>query len=314
MLDLDLIKIPIGQADQCNTLVWPAAHRLAEYVNQSCRDIGLTEDCCRVLELGSGTGWLGVTLAQQLPIQVVVTDCESAMPNLKMNVDQMLRSCKELQTDAPGKGSVSCATFDWFDATIPVDERPSRSPLGEDWHCILGSDLIYNPDGAELLPHVFSELLSKCPNAMLLYAHTLYRFGSTGPDLEFYSKLCSEGLCCRTVWLEPPKVGKKGLGGLGGGPHPRVGIFQVYKESASPCREAPVLDCCYGRAGSKEVHPLDESATSRLDESAPARLFRAAVDWAAAEEAHFRSNEPEEADAMDAAARFFELLNGTTEV
>jgi len=46
--------------------VWKAAHRLADYLEASADAIGLSRRGVNVLELGSGTGWMGMVLAHNL--------------------------------------------------------------------------------------------------------------------------------------------------------------------------------------------------------------------------------------------------------
>lgn len=46
---------------------WKAAYRLAEYMANVAEDLGLQRPGVTLLELGSGTGWLGITLARNMP-------------------------------------------------------------------------------------------------------------------------------------------------------------------------------------------------------------------------------------------------------
>ena len=54
-----MIEVESGALD--HTRVWEAARALLDYLDQSPARDG------RVLELGSGTGWLGLHLAQRWP-------------------------------------------------------------------------------------------------------------------------------------------------------------------------------------------------------------------------------------------------------
>ena len=46
--------------------VWPAARRLLEYI-EATKPPEIVNEGARILELGSGTGWMGMTLAANLP-------------------------------------------------------------------------------------------------------------------------------------------------------------------------------------------------------------------------------------------------------
>ena len=47
--------------------VWPAAQRLAEFLESESPMLGLDRMGVTVLELGAGVGWLGITMARNLP-------------------------------------------------------------------------------------------------------------------------------------------------------------------------------------------------------------------------------------------------------
>ena len=69
--------------------VWPAARRLLEYI-EATKPPEIVNEGARILELGSGTGWMGMTLAANLPdaTQLCVTEMEAggALTWLRKNV------------------------------------------------------------------------------------------------------------------------------------------------------------------------------------------------------------------------------------
>ncbi len=67
---------------------WKAAYRLADFLEASAQQLGLDKEGLKVLELGSGTGWLGVTLARNLPAAALVclTEQEAGLAWLQHNV------------------------------------------------------------------------------------------------------------------------------------------------------------------------------------------------------------------------------------
>lgn len=67
---------------------WEAARRLAAYLSAAAGQLGLQQPGLRVLELGSGTGWLGVNVARNMPAAelVVLTEQPDGLAHLRRNV------------------------------------------------------------------------------------------------------------------------------------------------------------------------------------------------------------------------------------
>ncbi|XP_015122417.1 protein-lysine methyltransferase METTL21D [Diachasma alloeum] len=88
---LTLYQYKVGDV---SCVVWDAALVLAKYLDHQCNDKGPGENFLKgkkVLELGAGTGCVGMTAAC-LGAHVVMTDLQSTMPilrkNISMNEDQ----------------------------------------------------------------------------------------------------------------------------------------------------------------------------------------------------------------------------------
>jgi predicted nicotinamide N-methyase len=177
-----------GDSNHCSRIVWNAAVCLLRFLEQWMLDSprGITN----VLELGSGTGWLGMTLARNLSsLRMVLTE-----PDLFGCLDFLRRNLEaNLNAGLVDAARVSCLPFDWSDA--------SASILLERWDLVLGSDLIYNSATVQLLPPVLATLVQS--GSRILYCQTLYRWGAFGWDLPFYDALCAAGLSCLVLWLEP---------------------------------------------------------------------------------------------------------------
>ena len=79
----------VGRTTHLRT--WPGSARLVDFLERSDYVSGMATsgEPQRILELGSGTGWLGLTLARNLPEGTVVTLTEigHAMPPLQRNCD-----------------------------------------------------------------------------------------------------------------------------------------------------------------------------------------------------------------------------------
>jgi hypothetical protein len=115
----------------------------------------------RMLELGSGCGWLGLRLAKEYPtLSVVMTEQENfgALERLQHNIALN-----------PDIRSASALALDWGDIPADVVEAP--------WDLVIGSELVYSYEGARLLPRVIKALLTG-PSSVCYYAHSLNRFES----------------------------------------------------------------------------------------------------------------------------------------
>lgn len=86
----------------------------------------------RIIELGSGTGLVGIAAAALLSANVTVTDLPHVLPNLRINVEA---NSKLLQVNLGAK--VNVAVLSWG-----VDE--DMKAVGREYDLILGSDVVYH--------------------------------------------------------------------------------------------------------------------------------------------------------------------------
>eukprot|EP00899_Mesostigma_viride_P017495 jgi/Mesvir1/25747/Mv01928-RA.1 len=63
----DDIQVESAALNTTGGRVWGAAKRLCQYLEATADAIGMSKPGVRILELGSGTGWLGLMLARNLP-------------------------------------------------------------------------------------------------------------------------------------------------------------------------------------------------------------------------------------------------------
>ncbi|PRW57925.1 Nicotinamide N-methyltransferase-like [Chlorella sorokiniana] len=87
---------------------WEAARRLAAYLSAAAGELGLRRPGLRLLELGSGTGWLGANVARNMPeaALVVLTEQPDGLAHLRRNV--ALNSARGLPV-----GHVRVQSCDW---------------------------------------------------------------------------------------------------------------------------------------------------------------------------------------------------------
>lgn len=88
------------------------------------RELGLTAEGVKVLELGAGTGWLGVTVARNLPAAALVclTEQEGGLNWLRHNVELNRQRGLPL-------GNVAVQACDWLEFG-PPDQQPGSSSGG----------------------------------------------------------------------------------------------------------------------------------------------------------------------------------------
>jgi hypothetical protein len=65
---------------------WTGSQLFLRYLLDQARPLGLDSPGARVLELGSGTGWLGLNLATRLQLSITLTDLPTALPALRAHV------------------------------------------------------------------------------------------------------------------------------------------------------------------------------------------------------------------------------------
>ena len=210
--------------------VWEAARRLAEYLERSGGPHAQLDDAgrppplrpdgasgphrpLRVLELGAGCGWLGLTVARNCAhvAEVCVTEREAGggVAHLRRNLEH---NVARLGPEAFAR--VSVAALDWADyaedGDAAADHRvealaegqvrgglffgggPSMAPP---WDVVIGSDLVFNEACVALLPRVLRAAL-RAGAGYALYAHTRYRFEIL--DRDFLAALARAGL----RWVE----------------------------------------------------------------------------------------------------------------
>ena len=153
-----ILHEPSLTGDSLGHKTWAASYLLAKRLRHMQNNIprlsqsnqeSSSDPTLRVLELGSGTGLVGIAFASLYRSHVHLTDLPEIVPNL----------CRNLEANASGieaKGSqVLGYALDW--ANVPSD--PARGYSGFD--IILAADPLYSPEHPALLVGAVSRLLRK---------------------------------------------------------------------------------------------------------------------------------------------------------
>ncbi|KAJ6607584.1 putative methyltransferase-domain-containing protein [Mycena sp. CBHHK59/15] len=159
-----LTDLPLENRDfaSVGAQTWGGACVLAEIIAACPADFGLLEPQkpLRVLELGSGTGLVGLAfgkVAQQRGhgrvVTVISTDFyPTVLQNLAANITANFPS-------QDGSVSISSHFLDW--STFSGAETPSLPPCNEPFDLILGADIVYEPEHAAWIHSCVCRLLSR---------------------------------------------------------------------------------------------------------------------------------------------------------
>ena len=138
------LRLSVSAEAGVGGMVWEAAATLADWLGRRCEG-------ARVLELGSGTGVLGLCLAQQGAAKVVLTD--------RFDVLHLLRASAAANVVAGAK--VMVQELSWGGSELEVDVG-----AGLDW--LVASEVIYNGNLYEKLLVTIRLLFERNPKLQMV--------------------------------------------------------------------------------------------------------------------------------------------------
>jgi predicted nicotinamide N-methyase len=112
----------------------------------------------RILELGAGTGLLGLSAACIWQSEVLLTDLADVVPNLQTNL-----VLNEATVKSQG-GHTSCRALDWSDQC----DRPSIDT--ERFPTVIVADPVYSPDHPQMLVETILNWLAQTTDARVVIA------------------------------------------------------------------------------------------------------------------------------------------------
>ncbi|KAG5535880.1 hypothetical protein RHGRI_023601 [Rhododendron griersonianum] len=148
--------------------LWPAAtslfslldlHRSHPSTSPLSPSLSSPSPRLRILELGSGTGLVGITAALTLSADVTVTDLPHVLPNLEFNA----RANSDVL--ARHGGSVEVAALCWGE----VDQMEGL--VGREYDLVLGSDVVYHDHLYDPLLRTLGFFLVKGRRTVFVMAH-----------------------------------------------------------------------------------------------------------------------------------------------
>lgn len=167
-----------------------------------------TEDNLQILELGAGTGLVGISAAAIWKQDVLLTDLPSILSGLEANI-----SANQTLLDDYGVRA-SCGSMDWSapkTLNIPSTNRIIYPNSKNKPSTILAADTLYDPEHASLMTNTISTWLSKDREARAVLCYAL-RFAYIDCIREFWELMDARGLECtqegrvmgREEWNEVP--------------------------------------------------------------------------------------------------------------
>ncbi|EOX91101.1 Lysine methyltransferase - like 4 [Theobroma cacao] len=147
----------------------------------------------KILELGSGTGLVGIAAAVTLGADVTVTDLPYVVPNLQFNVDA------NADVVAQKGGTVNVAPLRW-------GEDDDLEVVGREFDLVLASDVVYHDHLFEPLIQTLHSLLNggRGGKKVFVMAH-LRRWKK---DTVFFKK-AKKLFGVETIHADPPKEGSR---------------------------------------------------------------------------------------------------------
>ncbi|KAF7845816.1 hypothetical protein BT93_L0475 [Corymbia citriodora subsp. variegata] len=162
------IHEPVLTEDNLGLKTWASSYVLAKKWAGLASHISSSSSCNDplpwILELGAGTGLVGIAAATVLATKILLTDLPEIVPNLERNIEA------NSTVVASRNGSAQAAVLDWSDpATIvPSSKTGAAQPddnIPEQFMIIVAADPIYSKEQPVLLAQTIAYRLARSPSA-----------------------------------------------------------------------------------------------------------------------------------------------------
>ncbi|KAK3624608.1 Protein-lysine N-methyltransferase rrg1 [Elasticomyces elasticus] len=209
---------PAMTADSMGLKTWASSYLLAKRLSILREKLPRMGEEARILELGAGTGLVGLAAAVILQRTVVLTDLPEILPNLQRNVRD---NAAVLATHG---AKVETAVLDWShpeDFTLPYNGDRKLPP--HTFPLILAADAVYSSAHPELLVRAIGYHLCRSGDARVVVEIPV-REGFAPEREEFRQRMGGLGL---RVLGEGEEVGYDDWGGGGDGDGDEDGAGEV---------------------------------------------------------------------------------------
>lgn len=177
---------PALTSDNLGHKTWASSYLLAKRLSLLHATLPSVPSGTAILELGAGTGLVGLAAAAVFQTHVILTD----LPAIVSNLDQNAKANAASLSACGGRTDV--AVLDWTDpGSFRLDDTYNGD--GNMFSLILAADPIYSPEHPGLLAQAVGYHLSKSPAARVVVEMPLREaYGSERDD--FRAKLTALGL------------------------------------------------------------------------------------------------------------------------
>lgn len=188
------ISEPSGVSSENLSLsTWGASFILANHLHKITLPSALAVMRPKILELGAGTGLVGLSAAVFWRAKVILTDLPAILPGLEANIS-LNRTLLD-QNDSP----VEAGSLDWTSPKKIVLSTSEEITVEKDiskYHVILAADTIYDEDHPELLCTTIAEWLAPGPDSRVILCYPL-RMAYIDHIRDFWERMEAAGLeCC----------------------------------------------------------------------------------------------------------------------
>lgn len=171
-----ILHEPPLTADNMGSKTWASAFLLAKRLVTLKEQLPPLTVTSRILELGAGTGLVGIAAAVVFDAHVILTDLPEIVPNLDRNIES---NKTILQT---GNSKANAAILDW--STPELLHADTFELAQNSFPMILAADVIYSPEHATLLVKAITYHLSQSPDSRVVIEIPLREaFASERQDL-----------------------------------------------------------------------------------------------------------------------------------
>ncbi|EMC98511.1 hypothetical protein BAUCODRAFT_32563 [Baudoinia panamericana UAMH 10762] len=191
------------QADNLALATWGSSEVLANTLHRlptpDFAGTGAIAGLGSVLELGAGTGLVGLSAAAIWRVWVTLTDLEPILPNIKANIELNRAVIRGYG------GSAACGMLDWarpdlLTFFVPEHESQLTADASGEWkpwkfRVVLAADTVYSEEHPELLTKAVTARLERSPKARFIMCYPL-RIGYLDHIRDLWERLELAGLGC----------------------------------------------------------------------------------------------------------------------